>query len=154
MLRIVGGAASALALVLAGFFIWKGRAAGDNALPSAPSATAAAAFVQDQPGASGRHGLTLPPSASEKSKEEKRFARADRNEDGKVMLAELLEPRRKAFAKLDKDGNGQLSFDEWAAKAEEKFAEADGDRSGWLTAAEFAATKPKTRAKPARCACS
>jgi hypothetical protein len=154
MLRIVGGAAAALALVLAGFFIWKGRATAENGLPSAPSATAAAAFVQDQPSASGRRGLTLPPSASERSKEEKRFARADRNDDGKVMLAELLEPRRKAFAKLDKDGNGQLSFDEWAAKAEEKFAEADGDRSGWLTPAEFAETRPKTRAKPARCACT
>jgi glycine/D-amino acid oxidase-like deaminating enzyme len=153
MLRMVGGAAAALALVLAGFFIWKGRATAESGLPSAPSATAAAAFVQDPP-SSGRRGLSLPPSASEKSKEEKRFARADRNEDGKVALAELLEPRRKAFAKLDKDGNGQLSFDEWAAKTEEKFAEADGDRSGWLSPAEFAETKPKTRAKPARCACT
>jgi hypothetical protein len=154
MLRIVGGAAAALALVLAGFFIWKGRATADSGLPPAPSATAAAAFVQDSATPSGRRGLSLPPSASEKSKEEKRFARADRNEDGKVALAELLEPRRKAFAKLDKDGNGQLSFDEWAAKTEEKFAEADGDRSGWLSPAEFAETKPKTRAKPARCACT
>jgi hypothetical protein len=151
MLRIVGGCAAALALVLAGFFIWKGRASAEGGVPSA---TAAAAFVQDSSSASGRRGLSLPPSASEKSKEEKRFARADANQDGKVMLAELLEPRHKAFARLDKDGNGQLSFDEWAAKAEEKFAEADGDRSGWLSAAEFAETKPKTRAKPARCACS
>src|SRR4051812_1945188 len=153
MMRIMGGAAAALALVLAGFFIWKGRATAEAGVPSAPSATAAAAFVQDSP-SSGRRGLSLPPSASEKSKEEKRFARADRNEDGKLMLAELLEPRRKAFAKLDKDGNGQLSFDEWAAKTEEKFAEADGDRSGWLSPVEFAETKPKTRAKPPRCACS
>ena len=71
-----------------------------------------------------------------------------------MLLAELLEPRRKAFAKLDKDGNGQLSFDEWASRTEAKFAEADADRSGWLTAAEFAETAPKRKAKPARCACS
>jgi len=154
MMRIVSGAAAALALVLAGFFIWKGRASADGGLPSAPSATVAAAYVQDSSSPAGRRGLSLPPSASQKSKEEKRFARADRNEDGKVMLTELLEPRRKAFAKLDKDGNGQLSFDEWAAKTEERFAEADSDRSGWLNPAEFAETKPKTRAKPARCACS
>lgn len=150
MLRIVGGAASALALLLAGFFIWKGRASAENSVPPAPSASVAAYTPQ---AGGGRRALSLPPSASEKSKEEKRFARADRNEDGRVLLAELLEPRRKAFAKLDKDGNGQLSFDEWAAKTEAKFAEADGDRSGWLDASEFAATAPKRKAKPARCAC-
>jgi hypothetical protein len=150
MLRIVGGAASALALLLAGFFIWKGRASAESQVPPAPSASAAGYTPQ---AGSGRRALSLPPSASEKSKEEKRFARADRNEDGRVLLVELLEPRRKAFAKLDRDGNGQLSFDEWAAKTEAKFAEADGDRSGWLDPTEFAATAPKRKAKPARCAC-
>jgi hypothetical protein len=154
MLRIVGGAAAALALLFAGFFIWKGRAAADAAVPSTPSATVAAAYSQDAPAGTGHRGALLPPSASEKSKEEKRFDRADKNNDGKVLLAELLEPRRKAFAKLDKDGNGQLSFDEWASRTEAKFAEADADRSGWLTAAEFAETAPKRKAKPARCACS
>jgi len=153
MLRIVGGAVAALALVLAGFFIWKGRAAAENGVPAAPAATVAAAWTQGTEPAGGRRAGLLPPAASDKSKEEKRFDRADKNNDGRVLLAELLEPRRKAFAKLDKDGNGQLSFDEWAAKTEEKFAEADADRSGWLTQAEFAATAPKRKPKPARCAC-
>lgn len=153
MLRIVGGAVAALALVLAGFFVWKGRAAADHSVPAAPSSTLAAAWSQGADPAGGRRAGLAPPAASEKNKEEKRFDRADKNNDGRVLLAELLEPRRKAFAKLDKDGNGQLSFDEWAARTEEKFAEADGDRSGWLTAAEFAATAPKRKAKPARCAC-
>ncbi|MFL6859057.1 MAG: EF-hand domain-containing protein [Allosphingosinicella sp.] len=151
MLRIVGGAASALALLLAGFFIWKGRASAESQVPRPPSAAVASAYVPQ--GGSGRRALSLPPSASEKSKEEKRFARADRNDDGRVLLAELLEPRRKAFAKLDRDGNGQLSFDEWAARTEAKFAEADNDRSGWLDSSEFAATAPKRKPKPARCAC-
>ncbi|MFL6864029.1 MAG: histidine kinase [Allosphingosinicella sp.] len=151
MLRIVGGAASALALLLAGFFIWKGRASAESQVPRPPSAAVASAYAPQ--GGSGRRALSLPPSASEKSKEEKRFARADRNDDGRVLLAELLEPRRKAFAKLDRDGNGQLSFDEWAARTEAKFAEADNDRSGWLDSSEFAATAPKRKAKPARCAC-
>src|SRR3954470_11283537 len=99
MLRIVGGAASALALLLAGFFIWKGRASAENSVPPAPAASVAAYTPQ---AGSGRHALWVPRSGSEKSKEEKRCARADKNEDGRALLAELLEPRRKAFAKLDK----------------------------------------------------
>jgi hypothetical protein len=33
--------------------------------------------------------LQKPPAATEKSKEEKRFARADRNDDGKIVLAPM-----------------------------------------------------------------
>ncbi|WP_319941202.1 EF-hand domain-containing protein [Sphingomonas glaciei] len=91
--------------------------------------------------------------ASPKSREEKRFARADRDDDGRITSAELFEPRRKAFAKLDADGNGALSFDEWAVKTVTKFASADRDRSGWLTAAEFAATAPKAPKRKAVCTC-
>jgi Ca2+-binding EF-hand superfamily protein len=56
------------------------------------------------------------PSADPKSKEEKRFARADKDENGRIALAELVEPRRRPFAKLDVNGDGKLSFEEWAVK--------------------------------------
>ena len=67
------------------------------------------------------------PEATAKSREQKRFARADKDEDGRITLAELVEPRRKAFAKLDINGNGKLSFEEWAAKTIDKFGGADKD---------------------------
>ena len=102
----------------------------------------------DQPGADPRCA-----SADPKSKEEKRFARADKDEDGRITLAELVEPRRKAYAKLDLDQDGKLSFEEWAVKTIDKFKDADADESSALTPAEYATTAPKPKAKPA-CACS
>lgn len=148
MLRFTAGVISTLLLVAAGFFIWKSRAEREQIIPPAPEARASApSLLQPQLG-----GVPMPPAASEKTKEEKRFARADKDDDGKITRAELLEPRRKAFAKLDTNGNGNLSFEEWADKTIDKFAGADGDGSGWLTAQEFETTKPKTRPKP-KCGC-
>jgi hypothetical protein len=148
MLRFFAGAGSALLLVLAGFFIWKSQAEGENPIPPAPKAR-----VTLTPLAAVPSGERLrAPEASEKSKEEKRFARADKNDDGRITLAELYEPRRKAFAKLDANGNGSLSFEEWANSTGEKFSKADADRSGWLSPQEYASTKPKTKPKP-KCRC-
>lgn len=149
MIRWAAGGASILALVLASFFLWKSRASSHDPVPPAPVAAAAYAPAAASPAADP----VLPPTASEKSREEKRFDRADKNKDGKVALAELLEPRRKAFAKLDANHDGVLSFDEWAVKTETKFRDADADHNGWLTRAEFATTAPKRKAKSARCAC-
>jgi hypothetical protein len=146
MLRFLAGVVSALLLVGAGFFIWKSRAGQETNIPTAPKAAAYAGSIlrpQDLP---------EPPAASEKTKEEKRFARADKDDDGRITRAELLDPRRKAFAKLDTNGNGSLAFEEWAVKTVEKFAGADGDGSGWLTPAEYETTKPKARPKP-KCNC-
>ena len=89
------------------------------------------------------------PEASPKSREEKRFNRADKNKNGRIESEEVLAPRRKAFAKLDKNGNGALSFDEWAVKSIDKFKGADSDRSGWLTPAEYATTAPLRRKRNA-----
>jgi hypothetical protein len=92
------------------------------------------------------------PAADPRSKEVKRFDRADKDEDGRITLAELVEPRRQAFAKLDANSDGRLSFEEWAVKSIDKFEGADADRNQALTRAEFATTAPKPR-KKAACAC-
>ena len=151
MLRFAAGAASAMLLIFAGFFIWKGQAETESQIPPAPKAFA---FGQPQAVAPVRtaRGLPPPPEATEKSKEEKRFARADKDEDGRITLAELYEPRRKAFAKLDGNGDGRLTFEEWAKSTSEKFRKADADRSAWLSPREYASTKPKTKPKP-KCRC-
>ena len=92
--------------------------------------------------------------ADAKSKEAKRFDRSDKNEDGRITLAELVEPRRKAFAKLDSNADGRLSFEEWAVKSIDKFEGADADGNKALTRAEFATTAPKPRPKKPACACA
>jgi hypothetical protein len=92
------------------------------------------------------------PEASPKSREERRFSRADKNKDGKIEAEEIFGARRKAFAKLDANGNGALTFEEWAAKTIEKFQGADKDRTGWLTAAEYATTAPPPPKHP-KCSC-
>src|SRR4051812_41904109 len=97
MIRWAAGAASALALVLALFFVWKSRAQAHDPIPAAPAAVASSAASGDEE--DGQEAA--PPSASAKSKEEKRFARADHDKNGRIVLAELLAPRRKAFDKLD-----------------------------------------------------
>ena len=144
MLRFVAGVASALLLVAAGFFILKSSAQADDPIPEAPQAVASEASPAE---------VQRPPEATEKSKEENRFARADKDDDGRITLEELYQPRRKAFAKLDSNGDGRLSFEEWAISTGEKFAKADADRSAWLSPREYATTRPKTKARPKRCAC-
>jgi hypothetical protein len=145
MLRFLAGVASTLLLVAAGFFIWKGRAENEPLVPEAPEQANYVTPLQQQ-------APPMPPAAPEKSKEQKRFARADKDDDGRVTRAELLQPRQKAFAKLDANGNGSLSFEDWAVKTVEKFSGADSDRSGWLSPAEYETTAPKP-AKKKKCAC-
>ena len=146
MPRFLAGAAAALLLVTGVFFIWQGRARQPEVLTAAPPP-----MVQLQPG-QALAPIPQAPSADPKSKEEKRFARADKDDDGRIMLAELVEPRRKPFAKLDVNGDGKLSFEEWAVKTIDKFEDADADKSKALTAAEFATTAPKRKSKPS-CSC-
>lgn len=144
MLKFLAGVVSALLLVGAGFFVWKGRAENEQIVPPAPPAEYNG-LLKPEP-------LATPPAASEKTKEEKRFARADRDDDGRITRAELLEPRKKPFAKLDVNGDGRLSFEEWAVRTSDKFTGADANRDGILTPAEYQTTRPKPRKKPA-CAC-
>ncbi|MCA1653991.1 MAG: histidine kinase [Sphingomicrobium sp.] len=151
MNRIMAGAGITLLLTTGAFLFWQGHAEGRSGLPTAPAAQSAATanprlFAMASPELPGA------PEASRKTREEKRFSRADKDKDGKITEEELLMPRRKAFAKLDADHNGSLSFNEWAAKTIGKFEGADDDHSGWLTETEYAETAPKARVHT-RCSC-
>ena len=146
MLRFLAGAAACFLFMTGAFILWQGRAQDSVQLPEPPPPRLATpAMVQPAV-------LPQAPEATPKSREQKRFGRADKDDDGRITRAELLEPRRKAFAKLDKNGDGRLAFEEWAVKTVDKFGGADRDRSGWLTPAEYASTAPPPPKKK-RCAC-
>jgi EF hand len=147
MWRFLAGVGSALLLIGAGFFIWTGMAQEDTAIPPAPEAEAE---VPVEPGRPAR-----PPSADERTKEQRRFDRADRDNDGRVTLAELLYPRQRPFQRLDTNRDGKLSFEEWAVRTRTKFGDADANRDGILTRQEYATTAPRPRAptKAANCRC-
>lgn len=140
MLRFIGGAVSALVVAALGLFIWQAQADKSSPIPAVPAVVAQADDVE----------LAPPPAADEKTKEQKRFARYDKDKNGIIVRAEYLANRQKAFGKLDTNGDGRLSFDEYAVKASQKFAAADRDRNGQLSAGEFATTRVirKSKARP------
>jgi hypothetical protein len=142
MWRYLAGVASALALMGAGFFLLKTMAGTNDRLIAAPPAQDDSAAPISFADVSG------PPSATETSKEEKRFNRYDKDKNGAVSRAEYLLSRQKAYAKLDLNGDGTLSFDEYAVKATTKFAKADGDKSGVLNRTEFSTTRVVHKDKP------
>jgi hypothetical protein len=131
-------------MTFAAFLIWTARAENEPVLPPPPPKGAQPSVLAQKPESA--------PESTPKSREEKRFNRADRNDDGRIQLAELLEPRRKSYAKLDTNGDGRLSFEEWAHTTIGKFRGADANRDGQLTRSEYATTAPKPRKKPA-CKC-
>ena len=139
--------AAFLLLITGATLMWRGSAH-ETAVPPPPAPRFAAAVTPQTLAPIGSA-----PSADPQSKEEKRFARADKNDDGRISLSELVEPRRKAFARLDLDQDGKLGFEEWAVKTIDRFEGADGDKNASLTPAEYAATAPKRKAKKATCAC-
>lgn len=145
--RFLAGAIASLLLVTGAFLLWQGRAQGP-VMPDAPQPRLAANMA---PISLARIPRAL--SADPASKEQKRFTRADKDKDGRITLAELVDPRRKAYAKLDLNQDGKLSFEEWAVKTIDKFNEADGDKSKALTATEYATTAPKPKAPKPACSC-
>lgn len=152
--RYLAGAVSALLFLGAGLFWWQSRAQGDEVAipaPPPPSQVAPDALPVGAPGQTGAPP-PMPASATPQTREEKRFARYDRNRDGTITRTEMLSSRTAAFKKLDTDGNNLLSFEEWAVKTADRFSGADGDANGRLTPAEFAVTAPKDSVK-ARCKC-
>lgn len=142
--RFLAGALASMLMMFGAFLIWKGHAEEAAQLPPPPTKAASPAVLAQKPASA--------PEASPKSREEKRFDRADKNKDGKIELAELLQPRRKPFAKLDTNGDGRLSFEEWAVTTIKKFNGADKDGSRILTRAEYATTAPKPKKKKS-CSC-
>ncbi len=143
--RVLAGIAAFLLLITGATLMWRGNAQEPGVPPPPAPRFAAATPATLRP-------IDSAPSADPLSKEEKRFARADKNEDGRITLPELVEPRRKAFAKLDINQDGKLGFEEWAVKTIDKFEDADADRNAGLTPEEYATTAPKRKVKPA-CAC-
>jgi hypothetical protein len=144
MWRFLGGVGSALLLVTAGIFMWRAQAGEQKLIPAMPAADGAG----DAQGPLGIADLAGPPTASEKTREEKRFSRYDKDKNGAVARDEYLVARQKNFAKLDLNRDGKLGFDEYAVKAVAKFGAADKDRNGALNAAEFATTRVVRKAKP------
>ncbi len=143
MWRYLAGAASMLLMMTAGLLVWSGMASRDNRIPPPPlPALAAPVGTAEQ--------TPAPPAATDETREQKRFSRADHDKNGKIDRDEYLLARHKNFAKLDTDNDGKLSFDEYAAKAESKFATADADKSGALDPKEFDTTKVVRKIKP-RC---
>lgn len=140
--RYVAGGVAALATGGAALLAFGGAARPGPVLPAAPG-QAAATQEADEPAA-------RLPEATAETREEKRFGRYDKDEDGAITRDEYLANRRKAYVRLDGNGDGRLSFDEWATKAATKFSGADRDKSGAMNAAEFATTAVKRR--PARAA--
>ena len=146
MWRYLVGGVAALALAGAGMLLFRSSAATEPLLPAMPQTAAAAAEETELP--------DTVPAASERTREQKRFDRYDKDRDGKITRDEYLTSRRKAYAKLDTNGDGRLSFDEWAIKTTTKFATADRDRSGAMTASEFATTAVKRKPKlTPKCVC-
>ena len=139
MWRFLAGVASALLLTGAGLFWWTSGT--DRGSPLA-------AF--DPPLARSTDGdaEAAPPEAEERTREQKRFDRYDKDRNELVSTEEYLASRRKAYARLDTNGDGRLSFEEWAKKTTDKFAKADADGSKALSRAEFATTKVVRKSRP------
>lgn len=147
MLRFLAGVACCFLLMTGAFLIWQSHAAHAPGLPAPPTTAVGSSWF----GGVGDPPLRAP-EASEKTREQKRFSRYDKNKDGKVELDEYLAARRRNFDKLDTNHDGRLAFEEYAAKAIDKFDGAGG-RKGWLTEAEFATTAAVRKAGSRRCSC-
>ena len=156
--RFLAGSIAALMLAAAGLFWWQGEVGADRApllaRPLAPLQGDDLPLAGDA-NAMGKASPALP-QADNRTREQKRFDRYDRNRDGTIIRTEMLATRTAAFRKLDKDGNNLLSFEEWAVKTSDRFAEADANKDGKLIPAEFAVTAPtrKAPAKQAACMCA
>jgi len=121
MWRFMAGVASALLLCGAGLVWWtNGRDQTPVLSAFAPPLARSTQAADD---------TAPPPQAEERTREEKRFDRYDKDRDQAITTEEYLATRRKAYEKLDANGDGRLSFEEWAKKTTDKFAKADADRS-------------------------
>ena len=152
MNRILLGALAALLLVASGVFWWQGRAEVEvGEIPPEPAAEVAVPGPLPSADVAGLRG-PAPPEATEMSREQRRFARLDRDADGRITRNEMMSTRTRDFRRLDADGNNLLTFEEWAVATGNRFGAADRNGDLWLSREEFATTKPKEPAKP-KCKC-
>ena len=102
MWRYLAGGTAVIALIIAGFLVFSGNARPRPLLPAQPVSQSGEAPVASDP---------LPdavPQATDKTREQKRFDRYDKDRDAKITREEYLVQRRKAYARLDVDGDGKL----------------------------------------------
>lgn len=152
--RVLAGGMAALLLVAGGLFWWQGRATSEpapRAMNGPPLPAEVDALPEGDPDAVGK-APPMPAEASPQNREQKRFARYDRNRDGVITRIEMMGSRVKAFKALDQNGDNLLSFEEWAVSTSDRFGKADANNDGKLTPAEFATTAPKRTASP-KCKC-
>lgn len=154
MNRILLGALAALLLAAAGVFWWQGRAETERGAPPPELALQEEGPDADALPTADVSGLRgpEPPEADELTREQRRFARYDRDSDGRITRNEMMSTRTRSFRSLDKDGNNLLTFEEWAVTTADRFEEADANGDLWLSPAEFATTRPK-RKPPTKCRC-
>src|SRR3954451_21947804 len=107
MLFFSAGFASCSLLMPGAFLLWQSRAERAPAPGVRPPNSAAASLFGSDPPLEA-------PEASDKTREEKRFSRYDKNKNGKVEADEYLAARRRNFDMLDVDHSRSLSFPEYA----------------------------------------
>ncbi|MEZ5708741.1 MAG: EF-hand domain-containing protein [Blastomonas sp.] len=151
MSRILLGGLAAIAMLIAGYAYIRAWQEPDPlaALPPPPALAEEEGLPETDPG--DMMG-PAPPEATELTREQRRFARYDRNSDRLITRTEMMASRSDAFRKLDKDGNNLLTFEEWAVATSNRFAGADANGDGRLTPPEFATTRPERR-PASRCRC-
>ena len=153
MNRFVLGGFAMLLLVAAGMFWWQGRAETEAGAPPPELGRAATPAPGALPSADPRDQRgPAPPEASEATREQRRFARLDRDFDGRITRNEMMALRTNDFRKLDVDGNNLLTFEEWASITGNRFKAADANGDLWLTREEFATTRQPDAPKP-KCKC-
>ena len=91
--RFFAGVAACFLMMIGALMLWQSRAPAAPKLPEAPVFEVATAVATVPPLAPPEP--RRPPTASAKSREEKRFARADKDDDGRITRDELFDPRRK-----------------------------------------------------------
>lgn len=153
MNRIVLGALATLLLVGAGLFWWQGRAETEQGAPPPSLAVEEKAVPEALPSAdvADLRG-PAPPEATELDREQRRFARLDRDMDSRITRIEMMSTRTRDFRKLDVDGNNLLTFEEWAVTTANRFRAADANGDLWLSREEFWTTRPREQPKP-KCKC-
>jgi hypothetical protein len=151
--RFILGGLAALAMMAVGLFWLQGRAEVERGAPPPEFATQPAdpneipsAEVADLVGPE-------PPQATALTREQRRFARYDRDSDGRISRNEMLSTRTSGFRQLDQDRNNLLTFEEWAVTTTEKFDDADLDKNLSLTPEEFRRTAPPPRKPKPKCSC-